>query len=109
MGYEIKLIIGKASALIGDEWKLSNQRYKDDSGFEPEKDAKGKIVLTGRKEHWFQVFATLDLCKIGGEAELNRVINASFKRGKEVAKTDVHYFYGEDGNTPIKDDQYGDL
>lgn len=107
MGYEIKMFVGKVS-LRGKEWKLTDKRYDDDSGFEPERDDKGKIVYTDRTEHWFQVMAFVDLCKLGYQDDaLNRLISDSFDTAKKHAKTDVHYFYGEDGNKKIVDDLYG--
>lgn len=108
MGYEIKLIIGR-SGHTGDEWKMSTRRYADDSGFEPEKDANGNIVTTGRKEIYFQVMAELDLCKLGYEDnELNRLIKKSHDAAKAVSKTTVWYFYGPDGTESTKEDRYGD-
>jgi len=108
MGYEIKCFIGK-SGQASPEWALSDKRYKDDSGFEPLKDAKGNTLYTGRTEHWFQIMAMVDLCKLGYQDDaLNRLIHQSHKTAKDAIKTNVYYFYGEDGNTQVKEDRYGD-
>lgn len=106
MGYEIKAYIGKTDS-DGNEWALTKKRYKDGSGFEPQK-KDGQIVYTGRTSHWFQVYAMIDLCKLGYQDDaLNRLISDTFKRAKDVSKTDYHFFYGTDGNTEIKEDRYG--
>lgn len=108
MGYEIKLIIGKASPNIAREWDLSDKPYADGSGFEPKRDAKGNILYTGRGERWFQVMATLDLCKLGYQKDaLNDLISQSQKTAKEHAKTLFHYYYADDGNTKMVEDNYG--
>jgi hypothetical protein len=109
MGYEIKLIIGRASLLTSDEIKRDLEKpFKDGSGYEYAKDEKGGYVKTGRKEHYFQVYATLDLCKLGyQEDELNSLIARSHKEGARQAKTAFHYFYADDGNTQIVEDRYG--
>lgn len=109
MGYETKIIIGKASSIVGPEWALSDKHYSDDSGFEPKRDAKGNIAYTGRTEHWFQVMATLDLCKLGGQMDaLRKLISESHKTGKEQANRYFYYYYADDGNTRIEEDRYGD-
>lgn len=106
MGYEIKMIIGRSSDNLSDEWKLSNSPYEDGSGYEPERDDTGEIVLTGRKKRWFNVYATIDLCKLGhDENPLNTLIRESHGVADE---TIVNYFYTDDGNTQIKDDKYGE-
>ncbi len=107
MGYELKLLIGRASANVSPEWALTDKRYSDDSGFEPKRDEKGNIVYTGRKSHWFQDMATVDLCKIGSGPLADLVANAA-KAAKEAVKTDYHYFFADDGNTEITEDRYGD-
>jgi hypothetical protein len=108
MGYETKLIIGKASQ-ASPEWALSDQLYKDGSGFEPLRDAKGNILHTGRTEHWFQIMAMVDLCKLGhADDSLNRLLHQSHKTAKEQNKAHVYYFYDSDGNTQVKEDRYGD-
>lgn len=108
MGYEIKIIIGKATSVKHPEWDLSDKPYKDGSGFEPKRDAKGNILYTGRTECWFQVMATLDLCKLGYQKDpLNDLIAQSHQTAKEQAKTLFHYYYADDGNTKIVEDRYG--
>lgn len=109
MGYEIKLIIGKATSVKHREWVLSDEPYADGSGFKPKCDAKGNILYTGRTECWFQVMATLDLCKLGYQKDaLNDLIAQAHKTAKEQAKTLFHYYYADDGNTKITEDMYGD-
>lgn len=107
MGYEIKLILGKASALVSDEWKLSTKRYSDDSGFKLEEDEKGNIITTGRKEHWFHVMATVDLCKLDYGSPLSALCSNSHKTAKENIGDTIHFYYSDDGNTQIKEDRYG--
>lgn len=107
MGYEIKLIIGKASANVSDEWALTDKKYEDGSGFEPQRDASGGIVHTGRKEHWFKTMATVDLCKLCYDSPLSSLCADSHKTAKATEKTMVHYFYAEDGNTRVVEDRYG--
>lgn len=107
MGYEIKMIVGKSSP-ARNEFKLSSERYDDDSGFKPERDESGNILYTGRKGHWFSVFAEIDLCKLGYQDDaLNRLISKSHETAKENNPTEFYFFYGSDGNTEIKDDRYG--
>lgn len=106
MGYEIKAYIGKTCRSF-PEWKLTTTPYKDGSGFEPERDEQGAIVCTDRTEHPFMVYAMLDMCKLGYQDDpLNELISQSFQLAKDNSK-DVHYFYGSDGNTTIKEDRYG--
>lgn len=106
MGYETKLLIGHASSLTSEEIAYTKRRYSDGSGFHP-KMHKGKIVRTGRKEHWFNHMATVDLCKLG-DGPLSDLISLTHKRAKECATTDVHYYFADDGNTRIIEDRYGD-
>lgn len=107
MGYETKLIVGKACHAM-KEWKLTNVPYSDGSGFEPERDGDGEIVGTGRIEQYFMVMAEIDLCKTDYDGPLHALHKESIKRAKELAANHVVYFYGTDGNTQIKEDLYGD-
>jgi hypothetical protein len=109
MGYETKLIIGKASALVRDEWARSPTPYSDGSGFEPQRDPKtGQPLLTGRKEHWFHEMVTIDMCKLGYDGELSDLGSRSHALAKANLAKDFHFFYADDGNTQITEDRYGD-
>lgn len=108
MGYEIKMIVGSASSHADSEWKLSDKRYSDDSGWEPVRDEAGEIVLTGRKEIYFQTMAVLDLCKIG-TGPLRAVVEASKARAKAEAGERFHFRYADNGDDRIVEDRYGDV
>lgn len=66
MGYETKLIIGKSTPFLDE-----------------------------RGSSYFQVFATLDLCKVGNFTHLDK------------DKSSRCYFYMEDGDTQVTEDRYG--
>ncbi len=109
MGYEIKLIIGKASNVKSDEREKDlTKPYDDGSGYECKKDKDGNDVLTGRTLVWFNVMAELDLCKLGyQDDQLNRLIAQSHNTAKANPKT-VHEFYGTtEGNQAATEDRYG--
>ncbi len=109
MGYEIKLLIGK-SCLERDELeKDMTKPFDDGSGHEYKRDTNGEYIKTGRKEHWFQTMAEIDLCQLGAQGDaLNRLIDETQAEAKAVAGEKVWYFYGTgDRNTEIKEDQYG--
>ena len=106
MGYEIRAYIGKTVRSY-PEWQLTDVPYPDGSGFHPARDEHGKVMHTDRTEHPFLVYAMVDMCKLGYQDDpLNDLIGKSFRLAKERPK-DVHFFYGSDGNTPIKEDSYG--
>lgn len=106
MGYEIKLIIGKSTAGRPEIARDMNKPYSDGSGFEYKKDKKGNDVLTGKIEHYFSVYAELDLCKIGyADNALNR-LNTKSHDPKRRSKH-VYYFYGTtEGNKDARKDNY---
>jgi len=92
MGYETKIIIGRVG--------MSNKELEHDPA---------KPYADGRMEHYFSVYAMLDLCKLGYQDDaLNRLQTKSHAQARAKIKTDVHYFYGEDGNLAIKEDRYSD-
>lgn len=105
MGYEIKMIFGRAGT-PSEEFERDLERpYEDGSGFEYKKDARGNPVKTGRTEIWFNRYGQLDLCKLGSQDDsLNRLIRESFKRAKQNDAT-VYFFY--EGNKQVKEDCYG--
>jgi len=107
MGYEIKVLIGKSTSWPRQEMKRTNVRYKDDSGWEPELDDKGNYVYTDRTEHYFDVYAVMDMCKLGCQSDaLNTLIGKSFALAKNN-ENQIHHFYASDGNTMIQEDRYG--
>lgn len=108
MGYETKIIIGRVG-FASKEFELDlTKPHADGSGFEYKNDAAGKPIETGRMEHYFLVYAMLDLCKLGYQDDaLNRLQTKSIEQAKRDSKTSVYYFYGEDGNRAIKEDRYG--
>lgn len=106
MGYETKIIIGKSTSHPQRELKHTDVPYKDGSGFELERDDKGNFVPTGNTEHWFQIYATMDMCKLSGDDPLNELIDISFKLARSHPEQ-IHFFYADDGNTKIKEDKYG--
>lgn len=53
-----------------------------------------------RKAKWFQIYAELDLCKLGSKSPL-------FDLMKKVCRPEV-YWYKSDGNTREMRDRYGD-
>jgi hypothetical protein len=95
MGYEVELIIGKTGSFITDEHKRGEPTI--DSGgncYRPRlKDENGKYILTGRKEIWFNVMATIDLCKPGNYSNMCRM---SENEGKNTDKDVFIYFYLDD-------------
>lgn len=107
MGYEIKILIGKSTNHPSLEIKRTTIPYADGSGFEPERDEKGSYVYTGNTEHWFQIYAMIDMCKLGYQsAPLNDLISESFSLAASKL-SQIHFYYSDDGNTHIKEDRYG--
>lgn len=102
MGYEIKLIVGKASHPC-TEYEVEDQAILDDNlaYFPTKKDEKGAYIETGRIEVYFQTYAMVDLCCPGPDTHLLKL------DWKNTDKHVVWYFY-EDGNTAVKQDGYGD-
>lgn len=106
MGYEIKLIIGKASEGSNEIERDMSKPYSDGSGFEYKKDANGEYVTTGRMERYFQVYAEIDLCKIGYEDKPLNALSAKSHKGPEK---EVYYFFGTtEGNKDGREDRYGE-
>ena len=103
MGYEIKLIIGKEGH-PSTELKHEDQAILDGNlaYFPIQKDKKGNFIETGRVEVYFQVYAMVDLSKPGIDCHLLKL------DWKNTDTRIVWYFY-EDGNTQVKQDDYGDL
>ena len=86
MGYETKLIIGRECS-ASDEYDYSTEPARK----------------TGKKETYFMSYAEIDLCKAGTNA-----LSKAMCGFKNKDKNHHWYFYGHDGNTPIKEDKYGD-
>lgn len=109
MGYEIKLIIGKASETGSPEYEEDkNKPFDDGSGFEWKKDEHGKPIPTGRTSFYFRVMAELDLCKIGhGSDPLVDLIDKTQKEAM-ADKYRVFEFYGTgEGDKAVQEDKYG--
>jgi len=51
---------------------------------------------------WAQIIGMFDLCKAGYDTETGKLIS------RQTTKEPVVFFYGDDGNTQITHDRYGD-
>lgn len=105
------MLIGEATQVKQDEFKRDLKKpFADLSGFDYERDAKGKPVKTGRREQWFEIYAEVDLCKIGNDCPaFSALLDDVHKLAKEKSKKHVIYFYGTgNGNSEVKDDNYSD-
>lgn len=109
MGYEIKLIIGKASLENEELERDLELKFSDGSGHPYKRDEHGLTVKTGRKEHYFMVFGILDLCKLGYQQDaFNALIAKSFATAKDEWPREFYYWYGDgDGDNSITEDRYG--
>lgn len=106
MGYEIKMMIGRQGTPSTEYAIDESKPFDDGSGFEYLKDAHGGLVPTGRTKTWFDVFAQVDLCKLGyQEHPLNDLISESFAKARENTAT-VCFFYN--GDKRVTEDYYGD-
>jgi len=103
MGYEIKLLIGRESRDPSRK-PLKEKKPVIDGDYlyyPPLKDNDGNIKYSDTFQLYFQVYATIDLCKIG-DCNLSAVLKKNENDRLE------HYHYGSDGNTEITEDRYGD-
>lgn len=107
MGYEIKLIIGKAG-MEGPEFERDKSKpFKDGSGFDYKTDGRGQPVKTGRTGVFFSEYARLDLCKLGYQEDaLNKLIYKTHTTGGKSKSLRYYYFY--QGDTQVSKDCYGD-
>ena len=104
MGYETKLIIGKATSQPRPELERDlSKPYSDGSGFECKMDDKGRYVETGRLEYYFSVYATIDLCKLGYQDD---ALNRLAKKSHKGSKSKVYFFY--EGDKEMREDCYGE-
>jgi len=100
MGYETKLIIGRAG-MTENELAKGEPELDGGSVYRPTlKNDKGDFIKTGRQKTYFQTFATIDLCKCGSNSAIHNI--------DRVNKDESHYWYFYDGDTEIKEDRYGD-
>lgn len=100
MGYEIKLIIGKESSVVYDEYAKGEPVLADGEVYYPYlKDADGDLIPTGRKETYFAVFATIDLCKCGYDSAINSIDNWN--------TDESHGWYWYEGSAELRKDLYG--
>lgn len=102
MGYKIKIIIGK-SGIEGPEYAIDKSKpFSDGSGFERQKDSRGQPVKTGRTGVYFREYARMDLCKLGyQDDELNDLISATQKIGKDNSSLRYYYFYHGDNEVSV--------
>jgi len=100
VGYETKLLIGRSSDMTDNEHQLGQPEIDCDTIYKPYlKDDKGNYLLTGRKRTWFQIYATLDLCKCGGESSVSKI---------EIEnKDELHFWYWYSGSDDTSEDCYG--
>lgn len=103
MGYETKLIIGTAST-ERDEVETLEPITENGESYSPyKKDSNGNLVLTGRKEIWFDVYVEINLCKCGYTSNIRNIKSDNRDKNK------FWFFYGSDGNTKITKDRYDDI
>lgn len=108
MGYEITLYIGHRGNPSREIEVDKTQPFEDGSGFHYKRNAKGEYCYTGRTEQWFNVMATIDLCKLGSQDDsLNQLIGETQDKGKDINQESYCYFYASDGNTRVEEDRYG--
>ena len=87
MGFEIKLLVGKAC--------------HQSPVFE--KDEEGIYQQTAHREQWFRVDAEVDLCKCGSTSQLNKLYDAT----KHTDPNHHYFLYGLDGHIHFTEDLYG--
>ena len=111
MGYETRVFIcdTPCSALNMKEIEHDMSKpYKDGSGYEYKKDAKGNTVYTGRIEKHLIVIASLDLCKAGSDNAFGKLLDSKPDKKYEDC-AEFYCIYGSDGNTLMHTDCYGVL
>lgn len=100
MGYETKLVIGE-EGFTSDEIKRGELVIEDGEAYRQYiKDEYDNFVRTGKKETYFSVIATIDLCKCGYDSAISEI---DFKNNDES-----HFWYYYDGNEKTVNDCYGD-
>jgi hypothetical protein len=102
MGYETKLIIGKRSTPVPELKKHKNLRLEQDkqSAYRPLVIRNGKVVRTKKTATYFNVYATVDLCKCGYSSNISKIDK------KNLDKDNYIYFY--DGGMETNTDLYGE-
>jgi len=100
MGYETKLIIGTSSRHSEDESVYGDLVIEDGEAYRPMiKDDDGNFLKTGKKETYFFVMATVDLCKCGYDSNVHKLDG--------VNKDESHQWYWYERNDRIIEDCYG--
>lgn len=100
MGYETKLLIGASSSLTNDESVYGELIIEDGEAYRPMlKDEDDNFLKTGKKETWFQLMATVDLCKCGYDSAINNI--------PHVNTDESHQWYWYEGNERRIEDCYG--
>jgi hypothetical protein len=108
MGYETRLIVGKATDQKMPEFERDlTKPYDDGSGFEKKKDADGNDIPTGRTIQWFHNMAEVDLAKMG-EGPLSDLHDRYVKFAKDAPAVAWEVYGFTDGNHAVTEDCYGD-
>ena len=100
MGHETKLLIGVAASTAHDEHELGDPELDGDGVYRPMlKDGKGNFICTGRKQTYFFIYATVDLCKCGYESNIHKI--------DKINKDESHCWYWYNGGgQEVKKDCY---
>lgn len=108
MGYEIKILIGKARQSTQEIERDLSKPFEDGSGFEYKRDESGEFIRTGRDQIYFSIMAMVDVCR----ADYYGAVYALAKKSHEIAKSlkekQVVEFYLGDGDKELTEDRYGD-
>ena len=100
MGYETKLIIGQSGHTM-DESVYGDLIVEEGEAYRPMlKDEKGHYLKTGRKETYFMVIATINLCKCGSQSHIGKIDFTN--------KDESHFWQWYDGDERKTEDCYGD-
>ena len=103
MGYEIKLIIGCKGTTSKKIERSSAGEIDGNCVYFPYiRDGEGSFKYTDVDETYFMVYAEIDLCKLGHDSHLGKILTANKDSKKEI------YYYGTGGNVAITEDCYGD-
>lgn len=105
MGYEIKMLIGRACDVKKELVLDLDHPCDDGSGYPNKLDDEGHSIPTGRLVRYIMPYAEIDLGKVANrDTALTDLVENSHREKPSEA---VCYFYGSDGNTEIIEDRYG--
>jgi len=99
MGYDITMLVGKAKSQRAEPELDLSKPFEDGSGYAYKRDKKGEVIYTGRTEHWFDVYATIDLCNLGA-GKLSVLVSRTKAVAKKNAEKEFYFFYGFGGGSP---------